>query len=151
AYINVSGTGIAQDDTIMFINEEGDIMAEQKPDADTQKKQGPNTPDQPTSGQTEDLEQVKVMAALAYLGILFFLPLVTHPESAFGKFHANQGLLLLLFNIILNTVLSVTVVGLILVPVVFIFSLVLFIMGLKNALDKKMQRLPLIGGFDIIK
>ena len=39
---------------------------------------------------------VKVMSALAYLWILFFLPLVVCPDSKFGRYHANQGLVLLL-------------------------------------------------------
>lgn len=116
-------------------------MAEPTQTNETQKSDSP----------AEDLEQVKVMAALAYLGILFFLPLVTHPNSSFGKFHANQGLLLLLMNIIVSTVLTVTIVGIMLLPILYIFSIVLFVMGLMNALNLKKKRLPLIGGIDIIK
>ena len=37
----------------------------------------------------EDIQKNKVISALSYLGILFFLPLVAAPESRFGKFHAN--------------------------------------------------------------
>lgn len=102
----------------------------------------------------EDLEQVKVMAALAYLGILFFLPLVTHPESKFGKFHANQGLLLLITSIAINTLgamLMIVLIGAIILPLGNLFVFILFIMGLVNALNKKMTRLPLIGNFDLIK
>lgn len=101
----------------------------------------------------EDLEQVKVMAALAYLGILFFLPLVTHPESKFGKFHANQALLLLIAGLVINTVGTfLPVIGwFIILPLGWIFVVVLFVMGLVNALNKKMTRLPLIGNFDLIK
>ena len=35
---------------------------------------------------------------LAYLWILFFLPLVVCPDSKVGKFHANQGLVMLIFS-----------------------------------------------------
>lgn len=100
-----------------------------------------------------DLEQVKIMAALAYFGILFFLPLVTHPNSSFGKFHANQALLLFITAIIINTVGTVLpVIGwFIILPLGGIFTLVLFIMGIVNALNLKKKRLPLIGGFDLIK
>lgn len=44
----------------------------------------------------EDIQKNKVISALSYLGILFFLPLVAAPESRFGKFHANQSLVLML-------------------------------------------------------
>lgn len=40
----------------------------------------------------EDIQKNKVISALSYLGILFFLPLMAAPESRFGKFHANQSL-----------------------------------------------------------
>lgn len=122
-------------------------MAEENNDKQTQAGDEKPT-DQKVSG---DLEQVKIMAALAYFGILFFLPLVTHPNSSFGKFHANQGLLLLLFNIIASTVLTITIVGVILLPFLYIFTLVLLVMGFINALNLKKKRLPVIGGFDIIK
>jgi uncharacterized membrane protein len=115
-----------------------------------------NTPSQPSGdagqdNQANDLEQVKVMAALAYFGILFFLPLVTHPNSSFGKFHANQGLLLLIAGIAINFLWAIPILGWILIPFASIFVFVLFIMGIVNALGLKKKRLPLIGGFDIIK
>ncbi len=118
---------------------------------DTSK--GNNDTTNNTNQGAEDIDQVKVMAALAYVGILFFLPLVTNPDSQFGKFHANQGLLLLIAGIIINTVgAAIPLIGwFIILPLGNIFTLVLFVMGLVNALNKKMQRLPLIGGFDIIK
>lgn len=40
---------------------------------------------------TQDAQDAKIWSVLAYFGILFFLPLVTVPNSAYGKFHANQG------------------------------------------------------------
>lgn len=46
--------------------------------------------------EESDIQEGKIMAGLAHLGILFFLPLVACPNSRFGKFHANQSLLLLI-------------------------------------------------------
>ena len=48
----------------------------------------------------EDIEKNKVVAGLSYFGILFFLPLVAAPDSRFGKFHANQALVLLLAGVV---------------------------------------------------
>ena len=51
------------------------------------------------SADPKDVEKNKVMAVLAYF--IFFLPLLTDAkDSPFAKFHANQGLLLLLFSVI---------------------------------------------------
>lgn len=114
-----------------------------------------NTSDDTNQDQqpTNDLEQVKIMAALAYFGILFFLPLVTHPNSSFGKFHANQALILFITAIIINVVGTLLpVIGwFVILPLGGLFTLVLFVMGIINALNLEKKRLPLIGGFDLIK
>lgn len=98
----------------------------------------------------DDVEKNKVMAGLAYL--IFFLPLVACPESAFGRFHANQGLLLLILGMGGSLVLSlIPIIGWILLPVLSIFVLVIGIIGLVNGLGGKAKELPLIGKFRIIK
>lgn len=101
----------------------------------------------------KDIEDVKAVSAIAYLGILFFVPMLTNPKSEFAMFHANQGLLLLIAGIIVSVAGSVIpILGwFIVLPLGSIFILVLFIMGLINALNGKMKRLPLIGGFDILR
>ncbi len=98
----------------------------------------------------EDIEKNKAMAGLAYL--LFFLPLVACPESGYAKFHANQGLLLLLTGIAGNVILGmIPIIGWLLLPVFGIGVLVLGIMGLVNGFGGKAKRLPIIGKFTILK
>lgn len=43
-----------------------------------------------------DIQQNQKVGAAAYLGILFFVPLVVNQNSRYGRYCANQGLLLLL-------------------------------------------------------
>ncbi|MFZ7133821.1 MAG: DUF4870 domain-containing protein [Eubacteriales bacterium] len=99
----------------------------------------------------QDIQDNKVMAALAY--ILFFLPLLVCKDSAFGKFHANQGLVLFIFGVIISIAGSVIpLIGwFIILPIGGIIALVFGIMGIINAFNGKMKRLPLIGSIDIIK
>lgn len=98
----------------------------------------------------EDIEKNKTMAGLAYL--IFFLPLITCPESKYGRFHANQALLLLLVGVAGNVILTIIpIIGWMLIPIYGLGILVLFIMGLMNGLGGKAKRLPLIGQFDILK
>lgn len=61
-----------------------------------------NCGDDRTTPFTKDEKKVKVASALAYLGILFFLPLVICPESKKGRFHANQGLALFITNFVIS-------------------------------------------------
>ncbi|WP_052082670.1 DUF4870 domain-containing protein [Intestinimonas butyriciproducens] len=103
-----------------------------------------------TTYTPEDIEKNKTMAGLSYL--LFFLPLITCPESGYAKFHANQALILLIVGIAGNVILGIIpVIGWMLMPVFGIGVLILGIMGLVNGFGGKAKRLPLIGKFDILK
>lgn len=111
-----------------------------------------NVQESTTAFAPEDIEKNKVMSALAYLGILFFLPLVTCPESQFGKFHANQGLLLLLAWLAGTIVFTIIpIIGWILLPVYSLAIFILFLFGLINTLNGKAVELPLIGKIRILK
>lgn len=100
--------------------------------------------------ELEDIQQNKTMAGLAY--ILFFLPLIATPDSKFAKFHANQGLILLILAVVGNIVLGmIPIIGWVLIPPFSLFILILGIMGLINGFGGKVKRLPLIGNFTIIK
>ena len=106
----------------------------------------------PTAGaySAEDIEKNKVMAALAYF--LFFLPLVACPDSPFGRYHANQGLLLLIVGVICSIILTIIpIIGWILLPFFYIAVAVFAIIGLMNALKGIAKPLPLFGKFQIIK
>lgn len=96
----------------------------------------------------------KVIYVLAYFGILFFLPLVVNPVTSVGKFHANQGLLLLIASIAGSIILSIIWY---IVPFLYFFSwifnvavLVLAIYGMVNAYNDKQVPLPIIGNIATI-
>lgn len=98
----------------------------------------------------EDIEKNKVISALAY--ILFFLPLIVCPDSPFGKYHANQGLLLLIVSIAGNIILSIIpFIGWVLIPLFTLAIFVLAILGIVNAAGGKAKELPVFGKYRIIK
>lgn len=111
-----------------------------------------------------DVEKNKVMGILAYLGILWLVPLLAAKDSPFAKYHCNQGLVLFLasiagwiVNIILGMVLVfIPVLGWILMFLLhfglIIAILVLAVMGIINAANGVCKPLPLIGNrFTLIK
>lgn len=109
-----------------------------------------NTQDSTSEFDPQDIEKTKTIAALSY--IIFFLPLLTNPESKFGKFHANQSLVLLLTCIIGNLVLGIIpIIGWIIMPLFGIAVFILFVIGLLNGLNGKAKELPLIGKISLIK
>jgi uncharacterized membrane protein len=103
----------------------------------------------------KDVADNKVMAILAYFGILFVVPLFAAKESPFAKFHANQGLLLFLASVALYIVYYILLfvlplLGLIF-GLVFLGIAVLAIIGIINAAKGEVKELPLIGKYRIIK
>lgn len=97
----------------------------------------------------EDIEKNKIIAALAY--VIFFLPLIVDKDSEYGKFHANQGLLLLIVSIVGNAILTFTIVGILFLPVLNILLFVLFVMGALNAYNGQAKELPVIGKYTLLK
>lgn len=98
-----------------------------------------------------DVAKNKGIAIAAY--ILFFLPLLAAKESPFARYHANQGLMLLIFSVVVNVVgwvvpfLGWFVIG----PIGNLLVLIFFILGVINAAQGNMKPLPVIGGFQLIK
>lgn len=100
-----------------------------------------------------DVEKNKVMAILAYLGCLCLVPLLAAKDSPFARYHANQGLTLLLGWVIIGTLdfmvsMWIVTMGLLAVR---LGMFVLSILGIVNAAGGKMQPLPLIGGITLLK
>lgn len=97
-----------------------------------------------------DASSNKVMAVLAYLGILVLVPLLAAKESKFARFHTNQGLILLICSIVsffISKVPSIAFISWIL----NIAILILAIIGIINAVKGETKELPLVGKFTIIK
>ena len=95
-----------------------------------------------------------VMAMVAY--ILFFIPLLTKDKNdPFVKFHVKQSLVLLIAGVVVNVgeallaqlpMLGWVASGMIGL-IVSVFFLVLWVMGVMNALNGKMEELPVIGKY----
>jgi uncharacterized membrane protein len=89
----------------------------------------------------------KVMAVLAYIGILVIIPLLVSKKNPFVTFHVKQGLVLLSITII------IWALGYLMLPIWFLYRLVdlgvliLAIMGIINVANNKQEELPLVGQF----
>lgn len=100
-----------------------------------------------------DIEKNKVLCCLAViLPILFFLPLVAAKDSRVGRFYANQGLLLLIVNVIAWVVGLVPLIGGL---IAWVLNVLVFLAGLGSllllALKGQVTRLPFIGGTELLK
>ena len=104
---------------------------------------------------TKDAQDNKVVAILAYFGILFLVPLLAAKNSPFARFHAIQGLTLFAVTIVLYIVyfllLSISLTIGTIFGIVFIGVMILAIIGIINAAKGQMKELPLIGGIKLMK
>ncbi len=110
------------------------------------------------SAENTDIEQNRVFAVLAYIGILFLVPLLAAPKSRFARYHTNQGIVLFIANIAASvaTILLLFVpfvgcVGGILAVALPAASLVFMILGIVNAASGLYKPLPLIGHYELMK
>ena len=101
----------------------------------------------------------KIMAVLAYLGILVFIPILAARNNKFAMFHAEQGLALFVTWVIVfiafrfidpifnNMINMYFCGGSIIYLVVRLFLFVLAIMGIINAAQGNVKEIPVIGSF----
>lgn len=133
-----------------------------------------NTADVTADFDEKDIADNKVMAVLSYFGPLVLVPIFAAPNSKYARFHANQGLLLMLGEIAYGVVQAIltallraifqpyytfwtytrgpvyNILTLILSAVWTLFT-VLAIIGIVNAAQNKAKELPIIGKFKILK
>lgn len=112
----------------------------------------------------EQIKEGKSLAWLAYLWILFLIPLLAHKDNPFSKYHARQGMVLFFLEIILGIIwgilaaiagaIAIATYGggaicLVLVHIVmsilWILVAVAAIIGIVQAVTGKFWRMPLIG------
>lgn len=98
----------------------------------------------------ETNKSARISSALGYL--FFFIPIIMHPESKFARYHANQGLILLLFMTMGTALLSmVPYAGPFLALVAVVLGIVLALRGMVVALRCQAKRIPLLGKLILIE
>ena len=113
--------------------------------------------------QQNDANNEKLCAILSYLliGIIWYFADEKMKKSSFAKFHAKQGLVLIIAEILYRLVLGI-IFSILFVPLMFggmifglvgvyrilqIIPLIFLIIGIINAANDKEKELPIIGKF----
>ena len=117
-----------------------------------------NTEDYTDKMDAKDIEENKVMGVLAYIGILVLIPLIAAPKSKFARFHSNQGLLLMIIEIVCGVLFSllglIPTIGWLFYVInglVDLCCLFLLVIGIINVSRGKARVLPIIGGIKLMK
>ncbi len=121
--------------------------AESDPDANSET--GPAYDADP-----DDVARNKTVAMVAYFWVLFLVPLVVAPNSAFAKYHANQGLILFIASLILMVADSVLrllpLIGFGVNIAIWAILVAYVILGIVNAARGKARPLPIIGHYKLL-
>ena len=117
-----------------------------------------NTTDTTSEYDPADIEANKILALFAYISWLVLIPLFAAKDSKFARFHANQGLVLAIAEIVVWVVLGflggLPLIGWVFKLVDGLFSLVCLgyaIIGIVNAVNGRAKELPIVGKFKLLK
>lgn len=99
----------------------------------------------------DDVLRNRWISIPAYLPPLFLIPLLARPQSPFARFHANQGLLLLIFELVALLLRLIPYIGKFVCSVLLLISAVMSIYGIVNAARGRAKELPFVGKYRILK
>lgn len=122
-----------------------------------------DTEDTSAAYSQQQITDGKAMGILAYIGFLVLIPILAEKNNPFVRYHANQGLVLFLAELLYAVVHKVLVrvflltlfpLGVILNIIFSIASLVFvayMVIGIVNVCNGKAKQLPVIGGIVLIR
>ena len=109
------------------------------------------------AGETKSGQAIKretMGKAKKHAGLAVLLAVLLAPESHFAKYHANQGLVLFLSEVVVSAIIwigrYIPLIGWTF-QLLNIFIVILFFLGLSHAIREAEEPLPFIGGIEILK
>ena len=108
-------------------------------------EESPLTPQVPQIPQKPQSQQDNLIAILSYFGLLFLVPMLVVKDDPFVQFHAKQGLVLFIFEAATAIFAAVPIIGWVGAPILYIFWIVLSIIGITNVVKNRQEQLPIIG------
>ncbi len=109
-----------------------------------------NPEDSTNQFDPSDIAENKLLAAVAGIPLLFWVPLVACGNSAFGKFYANQGLILTILSVVCGVIGGILgmipIVGAIVGAALGLVCLAILLLLVISAATGKAREIPIIGG-----
>jgi len=98
------------------------------------------TQEKKSTTKDKDVEENKTIAALSYVWILCLVPLLGKKDSKFAQFHAKQGLVLFIIEIVSGLLIWFPIFGQLLALALLVISVV----GIIKALNGEWWEIPYI-------
>ena len=89
----------------------------------------------------------RILGAVSYLGILSLIPIVLRTKNDYTRFHARQGLLLFISEIIFTLIWVIPFIGWVIGFLGWVFCFIFSVIGLVRALRGQRWRIPVLHRF----
>lgn len=91
---------------------------------------------------------VNIMALISYIGPLCLIPFLAKEKDEFVKFHAKQGLILFIIEVVIYLIIRILPIWYTwsIINIVYLVEIVFSIIGIINVVNKQKKQLPIIGG-----
>ena len=119
----------------------------QKEPLEGQASEETNAEPEQVSETPKKMEDNKLMGILSYIGVLCLIPLLTKKDNEFVFFHAKQGLVLFIAEVITALVAAIPFLGWVIAPLASLLWIILSIIGIINVLGDKTKELPILGKY----
>ncbi len=98
-------------------------------------------------GKKSDVDDAKVFAAIGYIWVLCLVPLLLKRKSSFAQFHAKQGLILFIFEILLSVLWIIPILGWLAAFLGWIFVIIMIGLGILKSLQGEYWEMPILGRY----
>jgi len=99
---------------------------------------------QTQQSSTSNLSENKLLAAISYLGVLCLIPLLLKKDDKFVQFHAKQGLVLFIAEIVVSFINIIPFLGQMIWLFVSLAFLLISIIGLIKACQGEWWKIPFL-------
>ena len=100
--------------------------------------------EKPAAPQDSELESAKFFAAIGYINVLCFVPLLLKKESKFAQFHGKQALVLFILEVAASILKVVPVLGELVFTVAYVVFGILSLIGIVRVLMGEYWEMPVI-------
>ncbi|MBN1872214.1 MAG: hypothetical protein JW800_06555 [Candidatus Omnitrophica bacterium] len=94
--------------------------------------------------EDKEIQEGKIFAVIAYIGILCLLPLLLKKENKFALFHGKQGLVLFLGEVIFSFVGIIPILGWLIGFLGIVICGIFSIIGIVQALTGNYWKMPVV-------
>lgn len=94
--------------------------------------------------EDKEVQEGKIFAVLAYLGILCLIPLLVKKDNTFALHHGKQGLVIFIGEVALGILAWVPFLGWVLAPIGTLVFLLVSLIGIIQALKGEYWKCPVI-------